>query len=120
MISMAAATLIGSIIAAGSAGVAGGLNARSQREANEANLSIYNLQRSDQLKQAAVEQKNTEAMLSLNRQQVALTAQEARLNRDERKEQTTYDRLQNAANIYTKILNEQNALNARPLAALGK
>jgi hypothetical protein len=120
---MPVATIIAGIIAASTAIAGGVMNAKAQREANETNLGLSEQSRQDNLKQIAIANKQNATATALNQRQQSFVEKEAALNRGERTEQKTYDRLQNAANIYTKILNEQTVLrnnNMAPLISGGK
>jgi len=108
---MAVLEFVGMLIAAASGVASGVMNANAQEDANSTNLFYQQQERGDTLKQ------NSDVMAA-NEKTRLFNEKEAKLNRTERTEQKTYDRLQNAANIYTRILNENKTLQSASLTPI--
>jgi len=115
---MPIATIIGAIVAAGATIAGGVMTTRAQREANEKNLELANITRSDTLEQQETQNKIQQEQLKLSKQQVEFNQQEAELNREERAEERGYNRMQNAANRYATYLNNKTALQNQRLSPL--
>lgn len=110
---MPVATIIGAIITAGSAVTAGLLNKQSQEEANAENNAIAEKNRQDTLKQLGITNSQNRKQLEMSAASQAFAEGEANKNRVERLEQTGYNRMQNAANSITELLNQKNSTLSR-------
>jgi hypothetical protein len=108
---MPIATIIGALITAG-AGIAGGvINAKAQKEANQKNVELAMLERSDTQNQLDITNKQNEDQLALQKKQIAF-------NQQQTVEQKGYDRLQHAADMYADFLNRKTALKQANLTPL--
>lgn len=115
---MPIATIISGLLSA-TGTIAGGLmSASAVREANLKNLELAERERADTLKQRNIENVRADKAFSLARQQFEFGKEESALNREERKEQTSYDRLQHAADMYAQFRNDKQALLRNKLSPL--
>ena len=87
-------------------------------EANAEGLKLAERVRSDTLKQNAISNQMALSNLALSREGMEFGQKEAALNRQERQEQTGYNRMQNAANKYADYLNMKTSLQASRLSPI--
>jgi hypothetical protein len=81
-------------------------------------LKLAERVRSDTLKQNAISNQMALSNLALSREGMEFGQKEAALNRQERQEQTGYNRMQNAANKYADYLNMKTSLQASRLSPI--
>lgn len=104
------ATIISSIVAAGSSYIAGERQGEAVEAANAQSLRLAKMTRADTLAQQSQQNKFAKQQIGISQRQLAFQEREAGLDRTERAEERGYNRMQKAADRYSQYLNNKQAL----------
>jgi hypothetical protein len=118
--SASTANIVAGIVQSGSTVTGAIIGGVQNRRANRENLKLAYLARDDELRQQEIINRQTEKSFALKRRELGMSEKESELNRQERKEQVGYNRLQNAANRWADFLNSQITFDQNRLSPLMK